>query len=98
VNDKEVALSKTGVNNRLFYLATPPSVFLAAAASIRSAGLSTSGWTRVVVEKPFGRDSASSLELSRGLAEHLKEEQVCPVVVSVTVTCPCSLYVLVSNA
>lgn len=38
-------------------------------------GCST-GWTRVIVEKPFGRDSASSAELGRGLAKHLKEEQV----------------------
>jgi hypothetical protein len=29
----------------------------------------------VIVEKPFGRDSASSAELGRGLAKHLKEEQ-----------------------
>lgn len=36
----------------------------------------STGWTRVIVEKPFGRDSASSAELGRGLAEHLKEEQV----------------------
>jgi glucose-6-phosphate 1-dehydrogenase len=35
-----------------------------------------SGWTRVIVEKPFGRDSDSSKELGRGLAKHLKEEQI----------------------
>lgn len=34
------------------------------------------GWTRVIVEKPFGRDSASSAELGKGLSKHLKEEQV----------------------
>ncbi len=34
------------------------------------------GWTRVIVEKPFGRDSASSAELSKGLAKHLREEQI----------------------
>jgi hypothetical protein len=33
------------------------------------------GWTRVIVEKPFGRDSASSRELSEGLAAHLREDQ-----------------------
>lgn len=36
---------------------------------------SRNGWTRVVVEKPFGRDSASSRELSAGLARHLREDQ-----------------------
>ena len=35
----------------------------------------SNGWTRVIVEKPFGRDSASSAELGAGLAKHLKEEQ-----------------------
>ena len=33
------------------------------------------GWTRVIVEKPFGRDSASSKELSEGLSRHLREDQ-----------------------
>lgn len=35
-----------------------------------------SGWTRVIVEKPFGRDSESSRELGRGLAQHLAEDQI----------------------
>lgn len=30
----------------------------------------------MIVEKPFGRDSASSAELGRGLAAHLREEQI----------------------
>ena len=64
------------MHNRLFYLATPPSVFLPASASIRAAGTSPSGWTRVVVEKPFGRDAESSLALSEGLSKHLAEDQV----------------------
>jgi glucose-6-phosphate 1-dehydrogenase len=34
------------------------------------------GWTRVIVEKPFGRDSDSSRELGRGLAKHLNEDQI----------------------
>jgi len=44
------------------------------------------GWTRVIVEKPFGRDSESSAELGRGLSRHLTEEQVC---VCVCVWCVC---------
>ena len=34
------------------------------------------GYTRVIVEKPFGRDLESSRELGRGLAEALTEEQI----------------------
>ena len=64
--------------NRLFYMALPPTVFVPVAASIsaldgpaRKSG--EGGWTRVIVEKPFGRDLASSREMSIGLAEHLSE-------------------------
>jgi len=35
----------------------------------------SNGWTRVIVEKPFGRDATSSAELGAGLARHLTEEQ-----------------------
>lgn len=34
------------------------------------------GWNRCVVEKPFGRDSASSRELSEALSKHLPEDQI----------------------
>lgn len=36
----------------------------------------SAGYTRVIVEKPFGRDLESSRELGRGLAEALTEEQI----------------------
>lgn len=35
-----------------------------------------SGWTRVIVEKPFGRDSESFRQLSSDLYQHLSEEQI----------------------
>ena len=38
--------------------------------------LSVSGWSRVIVEKPFGKDSDSSAELSRHLAGLFKEEEI----------------------
>ena len=34
------------------------------------------GWTRVVIEKPFGRDLESSNELSRQIGELFTEEQI----------------------
>ena len=64
--------------NMLMYMAIPPSVFLSTARSIREAGLSdeaTRDWSRVVIEKPFGRDTESSLELTRALSEIFTEEQ-----------------------
>jgi glucose-6-phosphate 1-dehydrogenase len=65
--------------NRLFYLAIPPSVFVDVARSIGAAGLVSCGtespWSRVVIEKPFGRDRASSDLLTRELAQVFTEAQ-----------------------
>jgi glucose-6-phosphate 1-dehydrogenase len=64
--------------NRLFYLAVPPSVFLDVARAIAAVGLvecgSESPWSRVVVEKPFGRDRASSDTLVRELGRVFAEK------------------------
>nr|XP_017239576.1 PREDICTED: uncharacterized protein LOC108212362 [Daucus carota subsp. sativus] len=35
---------------------------------------SANGWTRVIVEKPYGRDSESFAELTRCLKQHLAED------------------------
>jgi glucose-6-phosphate 1-dehydrogenase len=67
--------------NRLFYLATPPSYFPTIVENLHrsgliSRGLRSTGWTRVVVEKPFGRDLTSARNLSETLEQALDEEQV----------------------
>ncbi|MEW5301646.1 MAG: hypothetical protein WDW36_004493 [Sanguina aurantia] len=62
--------------NRMFFLSVPPNVFVPAAEGAGDICSSKSGWTRVIVEKPFGRDSASSKELAEGLYKHLTEEQI----------------------
>ena len=65
--------------NRLFYMATPPSVFLDVARALGAAGLVHCGmskpWSRVVIEKPFGRDRASSDELVREMGKVFREAQ-----------------------
>ena len=65
--------------NRFYYLAIPPSVFLGVSHAIGDAGLVNCGaaehWSRVVIEKPFGSDRASSDELTRSLAEVFTEDQ-----------------------
>ena len=38
--------------------------------------LCRSGYTRVIVEKPFGRDSESFRQLSADLYQHLTEDQM----------------------
>lgn len=44
----------TNAQNRIFYLAIPPSVFGPSCASIKASAMAPTGWTRVIVEKPFG--------------------------------------------
>ncbi len=63
--------------NRVFYLALPPKVFPLAIAGLGAAGLNKSnGWTRLVIEKPFGRDLKSAEALNRVVHEHFEESQV----------------------
>lgn len=62
---------------RIFYFAIPPGAFRETAEGLAFAGLNDSkGWTRVVVEKPFGRDLASARELNATLHEHFDESQI----------------------
>ena len=44
--------------------------------SLQAACMSSTGWTRVIVEKPFGKDSASSADLSDHLQKLFSEEQL----------------------
>ena len=62
--------------NRLFYLAVPPNVFGESGLAIKKVGMSTTGWTRVVIEKPFGRDLDSCNELLDTLATQFDEENL----------------------
>nr|BAK22408.1 glucose-6-phosphate dehydrogenase [Nicotiana benthamiana] len=64
------------VSNRLFYLSIPPNIFVDVVRCASVKASSTSGWTRVIVEKPFGRDLESSSELTRCLKKYLTEEQI----------------------
>lgn len=75
--------SRSGEANHLFYLAIPPSVFpatvtnLAASALMkRTASSSERPWSRIVVEKPFGRSLESALELNALLLDRVGEHQV----------------------
>ncbi|MSR31095.1 MAG: glucose-6-phosphate dehydrogenase [Gemmataceae bacterium] len=63
--------------NVLFYMATPPSVFDLVSSNLDRAGIKTSsGWVRIIFEKPFGHDLHSAIELNRLLLKYWKEEQI----------------------
>ena len=63
--------------NRLYYLATPPASFAPIAENLAAAGLAhqetAGGFRRIVLEKPFGHDLASALELDAELRRHFHE-------------------------
>ena len=62
--------------NRLFYLATPPAAYAPIVRSIGKHHLRGPGWSRVVVEKPFGRDLASATQLTDVVHEVFREDEV----------------------
>jgi glucose-6-phosphate 1-dehydrogenase len=63
--------------NRAFYLALPPAAFPGVIDNLGRADLNTSsGWTRLVIEKPFGKDLASARELNYLVHRHFDESQV----------------------
>ncbi|MCX7670929.1 MAG: glucose-6-phosphate dehydrogenase, partial [Anaerolineae bacterium] len=66
----------------LFYLATPPQLYPVIIAQLGSAGLnrkgasSGDGFTRIIIEKPFGHDLASAQALNAQVHEVFDESQV----------------------
>jgi glucose-6-phosphate 1-dehydrogenase len=70
--------ARGGPTNRVFYCATPPSLYDDIIGHLGEAGLARTaeGWTRIVVEKPFGRDLDSARALNRQLMSVFSEEQV----------------------
>ena len=64
--------------NRLFYLAVPPMLYPRVTDRLGEAGLSRSqeGWTRIVIEKPFGHDLASARRLNDQVHLVFDEDQV----------------------
>ncbi len=67
----------TGLSgNRAFYLALPPAAFPTTITDLGKLGLNKSkGWTRLVIEKPFGRDLASAQELNALVHQYFDESQ-----------------------
>ncbi|KAF7801552.1 glucose-6-phosphate 1-dehydrogenase, cytoplasmic isoform [Senna tora] len=67
-------------SRRLFYLALPPSVYPSAYNIVLICCICflflAGGWTRIVVEKPFGRDLESAEQLSAQIAELFDEPQI----------------------
>ena len=65
-------------SNKLFYLACAPDYFPLIVENLSRKGLlnDINSWSRVVIEKPFGRDLNSAKELKEKLSNYLREEQL----------------------
>ncbi len=74
-----LAQSEGGTANRLYYMALPPMLFpitvenLDATHQLHESGTS---WRRVILEKPFGTDLASAIELNKQVHKALNENQI----------------------
>jgi glucose-6-phosphate 1-dehydrogenase len=75
-------LSDTEVypENRIFYLSIIPSLFETSVRLLKESGLvalpDAEHWTRVVIEKPFGKDLESAMALNAALLNYLDESQI----------------------
>jgi glucose-6-phosphate 1-dehydrogenase len=69
---------ENGHANRLYYMAIPPKLFPVVVENLYEAGHleETHGWRRVVLEKPFGTDLASAVELNQKVHHGLNENQI----------------------
>lgn len=81
---KELGMNDMGwsiCSNKLFYLAVPPEQYEMLLQHIADSGLSIpcspeEGWTRILIEKPFGKDAATAQKIELLLGQLFKEEQV----------------------
>ena len=76
--------------NRVFYLATPPTEYGTIVARLGAAGLvsdawdgpheggaaAAEGWSRIIIEKPFGRDLTTARALNAEIHRVFRERQV----------------------
>lgn len=71
-------LDELNIPNVMFYLATPPEAYVEIIRNIGAAACNEGcgGWTRLVVEKPYGEDLASARALEQEVHQVFQENQV----------------------
>ncbi len=75
---EEIESKREGQRNRIFYLATPPDADPEIVKFLGEKGLARpeDGWTRIVVEKPFGHDLETAKHLNESLRSVFEEKQI----------------------
>lgn len=74
-NDREFFTS----GNTVFYLSTAPKYFAKIIKKLSMSGCLNSenrGWKKVIIEKPFGQDLATALDLQKHIKKYLNDDQV----------------------
>src|SRR5262249_28727633 len=71
---EKVAAALAGTHSPVFYLEIPPSLFGMVIKGLAGVGVTESA--RVVVEKPFGHDTASAAALNEEVHKSLDESQL----------------------
>jgi glucose-6-phosphate 1-dehydrogenase len=70
-------LDELNLENHAFYTSTPPNAYEGIVTCLANIELNrSSGWTRLIIEKPFGDDLASAQHLNKVVLEHFSEDQV----------------------
>lgn len=74
----EATLKYGTEGNAFFYMATPPQLFLTITKGLFDGGLldENQSWRRLIIEKPFGHDLASAIDLDKNLKQYAKESQI----------------------
>jgi len=69
---------ENNIRNVLYYLATPPEEYSVIVEQIGKCKLlqAVQGWTRIVIEKPYGRDLQSAMELENQVHKVFSEDQI----------------------
>ncbi len=64
--------------NVIFYLSTPPSLYGIIPEYLGKHNLANEdkGWKRIIVEKPFGYDLQSAIELNKSIKQSFHEDQI----------------------
>ena len=71
-------IQSENIQNAIYYLATPPNSYLDIIRNLGKKGLNVNrnGWSRIVVEKPYGSDLNSSKELENEIHQTFDENQI----------------------
>lgn len=75
----QIENSNSKARSRLFYLATVPDLFGTISCLIGESGLSKEpldGFSRIIIEKPFGNDVESAIQLNKDMHSSFSEEQI----------------------